>query len=540
MRALLAEMIKSEPSIVVVNPTDQSQLVLAKDPLPTNEAAFKKYFTISTETRAKKNQQHVIVGCAILSERTLKEIKFDKTRPQLMNWLDREKVFIESDSLGVVKTTTIGYITKLHPVLTNRTTLKSLLQTALEEVVIDADLAVELDPDLKDARLKAKANGDFFNPELPPFEIYKTKLTQKRDKDKVETNVLGIKSTPKKAKLLQEFFSQLASPTYYEKQIGVFVPTGAVHLLGAENYIKLIRDNNAFIHSVLSIPLGDFQHETLDIPFSLDSSTDIDQTTLLDVIAAQEWCLSIEKTTTANKVLITTTKSHLETARQWIDHTLPSIYDEHIADKIDVTTLRHLTPRRLDKPVLTAASSSYADKLKARTSNISSVTTTTKQYAKPPRPKTTPKVDINFDEKEFPLLASSASTAATPPTTSATGTASAAIPTTSASTKPYDYKAEMDRILAIIENNLKQQFATMFSQMEQRIEQLEHRLAKLEQRIEQQTTQQAANYAEQQQVNEQNTQQLSWVVENMQKFFKYTNHGQFTPSPSPLRGEGNQ
>jgi len=79
MRALLAEMIKSEPSIVVVNPTDQSQLVLAKDPLPTNEAAFKKYFTISTETRAKKNQQHVIVGCAILSEWTLKEIKFDKT-----------------------------------------------------------------------------------------------------------------------------------------------------------------------------------------------------------------------------------------------------------------------------------------------------------------------------------------------------------------------------------------------------------------------------------------------------------------------------
>jgi len=80
----------------------------------------------------------------------------------------------------------------------------------------------------------------------------------------------------------------------------------------------------------------------------------------------------------------------------------------------------------------------------------------------------------------------------------------------------------------------------MFSQMEQRIEQLEHRLAKLEQRIEQQTTQQVANYAEQQQVNEQNTQQLSWVVENMQKFFKYTNHGQFTPSPSPLCGEGNQ
>jgi len=295
MRALLAELIKTEPSIVVVNKTNQEQLVLAKDPLPTNETTFKQYFTISTETRAKKNQQHVIIGCELLSERTMKDIKFDKTRPQFMNWLDREKVFIESDTLGVIKTTTIGYITKLHPLLTNRNTLKTLLQTALEEVVIDADLAVELNPDLKEAQTKAKANGDFFNPDLPPFEIYKTKLNHGRDKEKVETNVLGIKSTIKQARLLKEFFSQLASPTYYEKQIGVFVPTGAVHLLGAANYVKLIRDNNAFIHSVMSIPLGDFQHETLDIPFSLDPSTDIEETTLLDLIAAQEWCLSIEK-----------------------------------------------------------------------------------------------------------------------------------------------------------------------------------------------------------------------------------------------------
>jgi len=119
-----------------------------------------------------------------------------------MNWLKNEQVFVEADSLGVLKTTTVGYLTKLHPLLTNRTTLKTLLQTALEEIVIDPDLAVELDPTLKDARTKAKANGDFFTPELPPFEIYKTKLHHSCDKEKVETNVLGIKSTIQQARLL--------------------------------------------------------------------------------------------------------------------------------------------------------------------------------------------------------------------------------------------------------------------------------------------------------------------------------------------------
>jgi len=88
MRTLLAELVKTEPSIVVVNSTNQGQLVIAKDPLPTNEATFKQYFMVSTKTRAKKNQQHMIIGCKLLSERTMKDIKFDKTRPQFMNWLD--------------------------------------------------------------------------------------------------------------------------------------------------------------------------------------------------------------------------------------------------------------------------------------------------------------------------------------------------------------------------------------------------------------------------------------------------------------------
>ena len=331
--------------MVVVNPNNQTQLVLSTDPLPTNEDTFKQFFTLSTDVRANKNQQHIIIGCKLLSERTLNEIKFDKTRPQFLNWLTNKKVFIESDTLGVLKTTSIGYLTQLHPLLTNRSNLKALLQTALEGVVIEAKLAVELDPTLKTAYTEANANGDTFSPELPPFEIYKTKLIHGRDKEKVETNVLGIKGTLQQARLLKEFFSQLASPAHYEKQIGIFIPTGAVHLLGAANYIQLIRENNAFIHNVATIPIGDFQHETLDIPFSLDTSTDIDQTTLLDLIGDQPWCFSIDKTTTLNKVLITTNKTQLETARTWIDEQLPIIYSQFIADKIDVTTLHHLTPR---------------------------------------------------------------------------------------------------------------------------------------------------------------------------------------------------
>jgi len=192
---------------------------------------------------------------------------------------------------------------------------------------------------LKTAQTKAKANGDFFNPEVPPFEIYKTKLTHGHDKEKVKTNVLGIKSTIQQACLLKEFFLKLASPAHYKKQIGVFVPMGAVHLLGVTNYANLICKNNVFIHSIVTIPLGNFQHKTLEIPFYLDLSMDINKTTLLELFAEQTWCLSIKKTMTPNKVLITTTKDHLAMVCKWIDVTLRTIYSQFIEDKINVTML---------------------------------------------------------------------------------------------------------------------------------------------------------------------------------------------------------
>jgi len=107
----------------------------------------------------------------------LNEIKFDKTRPQFLNWLTNKKVFIKSDALGVLKMTSIGYLTQLHPLLTNRSNLKALLQTALEDVVIDAKLVVKLDPNLKTAHTEASANGDVFTPEVPPSRSTKRNLS---------------------------------------------------------------------------------------------------------------------------------------------------------------------------------------------------------------------------------------------------------------------------------------------------------------------------------------------------------------------------
>jgi len=92
------------------------------------------------------------------------------------------------------------------------------------------------------------------------------------------------------------------------------------------SYAKLICNNNAFLQTITVIPVEDFQHVTLKILFSTNKNTDSDQTTLLDVIEEQSWCLNVEKMNTQNKILFLTIKDQLEKEHKWMDNELTTNY----------------------------------------------------------------------------------------------------------------------------------------------------------------------------------------------------------------------
>ncbi len=476
MRLLLKEMLKYDTTITIPSMCDDQQLQLQIDDVPALETEFKKFFTVTNDTRPTNTPPHVIIGCHLMSERTMREIKFDTTTTtQFIDWLKKEKIFIESDSLGITKTVTIGYLTKLHPRLTNRTFLKPLLQDFLGEATISPELACELDPSLKPKHDEIKANGDFFVPEIPPFEIYKTHITHGRDDKKIRTDLLGIKCAVDKGPLLKEFFTQISNPMELDTRVGTFLPSGTIHLIGAEAYAKLLCDNNLFLQNISTVPLGDFQHETLDIPFSTDSSTDIDAMTIAETILNQPWCLSLEKSTTANKVIIVTTKGQLTEARAWADNILPDLYTQNISDKLDVTTLKDLVPRRLDKPMITAASYNYAKQLQQRTSLVTTIPTKHNSLNRPPRSRIVKPADITYAEA---TRQSTPNQNNSPPHNTTTATATTA-PQTAA---PFDYQATLDRITKDVETtltakfdaaiaNLQKSFTTLEQKVDQKLQQ---------------------------------------------------------------------
>jgi len=401
----------------------------------------------------------------------VKEIKFDHTQTtQFMDWLKKAQIFIESDELGITRTTTIGYLTKLHSKLTNRTFLKPLLNDYLSEVIISPELACELDPSLKKLCDAAKANGDFFAPAPPPFELFKTHISYGRDDKKIRTDVLGIKCAVEQGQLLKEFFTKISNPMDLDTHIGTFIPSGTVHMIGPEAFAKLLRDNNLFLQTISTIPVGDFQHETLDIPYSVDSSTDIDATTLAETILEQPWCISLEKSTTTNKVIIVTMKGQLEAARAWTDNILLDLYKQHISAQLDVTTLQQLTPRRLDKPMITAASMTYAKQLQQRTSLVTATPTKQNPLNRPPRSCIVKPADITYAEatKQNTTNMQQKETTVTTTTTTALPAATPA--------EPFDYQATLDRITRDVETNLKAKFDAAIENLQKSFTSLEERV----------------------------------------------------------------
>jgi len=473
MRLFFKEMLKYDSTITVTSMIDDQQIQLAIDAVPALEGEFKKFFVVTNDTRPTGTPPHVIIGCNMMSEQTVREIKFDSTQmTPFMDWLKKEKIFLESDSLGITKTMTVGYLTKLHSKITNRTFLKPLLNDFLSDVILPPELACNLDPSLKQQYETAKANGDFFVPAPPPFEIFKTHISYGRDDKKIKTDVIGIKCAVEKGQLLKEFFTQMSNPMDLDTRIGTFIPSGTVHLIGTDAYAKLLCDNNLFLQNIATVPIGDFQHATLDIPYSTDNSTDIDAITLEDTILAQPWCLSLEKSTTANKVIIVTTKGQLEAARAWTDNILPDLYSQHISDKIDVTTLQKLIPRRLDKPVITAASANYAKQLQHRTSIVTATPTKQNQLNRPPRSRIVKPADITYAEatKQQETRQTCTELTATAATTN--------LPQVVNQPEPFDYQATLDRITKDVETTLKAKFDAAINNLQKSFANLEERVDK--------------------------------------------------------------
>jgi len=91
------------------------------------EDTLKKYFTYKWEKASPKQKEKVCLGCTLNGNRTLNNMKHSEKPSQFLQWLSKEKLYIEADALGIGKMKTVGYIMGIHPRLASRTHTKEQL-----------------------------------------------------------------------------------------------------------------------------------------------------------------------------------------------------------------------------------------------------------------------------------------------------------------------------------------------------------------------------------------------------------------------------
>jgi len=286
MQCFVREVMKYETNLAFYVLEDKGDILyLQYNTFPTSEKEFKQYFYIHPVPK-KSNRQMVMIGCRLLSSKKVLEIKKATMETSiLMEWLKGHHIFIEADSLGFRTIRMLGYFFFAHPNITHCTSLKGVLQEALNNICITQDKLTEIDPNAEEFyKLKAKTpeddkvledileDDDEDEPtdkydNIPPFEVYSTPVGYGTGTTRVSTRAMCIKSTAKHGKVLHELLLRMKVNQNAFPNIK-YIPVGMAATIGPTPYMNLIQQNNVYLTSVATIAVAGIQDHTLnlDIP----------------------------------------------------------------------------------------------------------------------------------------------------------------------------------------------------------------------------------------------------------------------------------
>jgi len=201
MKTLLTTMAELDPGLTVTALDGKSTLIIGKDIFPITESAFKTFFSCEWD-EANQSTTKVRLGCLINGNRTLNHLKHAQKPNKLITWLNHERIYLDADTLGISKTKTIRYLSRIHPRLTNRTHTKNKLLEVIEMTHVDVNNARKLDTSIPTENMDMTDVDDEPTVHCPPFEIFQTTIGIGPANNRSETDVIGIKCAVGKAALV--------------------------------------------------------------------------------------------------------------------------------------------------------------------------------------------------------------------------------------------------------------------------------------------------------------------------------------------------
>jgi len=409
-KTLLLTMAEHDPGLTIMSIDVKSTLRIKQENFPNTEAKFKQFFTCEWEPVKPKQKEHIQLSCMVNGNCTLNSLKHTDKPSCLIQWLTKEKVFLESDSLSMGKMKAIGYLTRIHPRIASWAHAKEKLFDILNTTFIDYTDAQKLDSSLKDSNTTMQDSDEQPMVHCPAFEIFQTTIGI-GNKPCIEMDVIGIKCQSGQAALLCEFLIQSKDTTKTQGN-GQFILAVLANIIGKETMKQIICKNNQYLKSITTtIPINGISPITLKTEIIIyEEAAEADQIkmTVYNYIMSADWCLGIEPTDCKGRYLLTTMLQELSEAHEWLDDNLKELLSEYIPQFQTFTPIEgYEYPKRGDKPRFSNQLGTYAYQLQTlHPSTNPQDSNHTDQWNRSPLHKHCPTKTqpFTFDTNKYPAL----------------------------------------------------------------------------------------------------------------------------------------
>ena len=296
----------------------------------------------------------------------MKSVKDIKFYPAVLEWLHKEHIYIDTDSIGMHKMAVVGWFTHVHTHIIHGKTVHEKILESLSQVSITNEV-LKLDASQHGNLQAANECGDEFQPTIPTFELFLTKIGSGSGKTCVVTDVIGVKCAVENFPLLCELFAQAANSEQFHYQ---FVPPCLSAEVSKETLSALIHAQNKYLNDVIGISVHGLSLEHLSSSVKCHAFADgepeqYEYHWAADILYNEHWCEGIKLTNMEDKFIILTTKSCHAEVLQFLDKGLQEMWgyiDDNNCAKLP-THPNYPIPVHEHHNAVSTAMSSYASAL---------------------------------------------------------------------------------------------------------------------------------------------------------------------------------
>jgi len=168
------------------------------------------------------------------------------------------------------------------------------------------------------------------------FKIFHTRVGYGIGTKWVATKALAIKCNVANGKILHKLliYMNINKSIFLAMQ---FVPVSMATTMGPEPYKHLICQNNAYLSTLVTIPVIGFHDTMLEFTILVNNGAPGAKLSIREILMSTNWCTQIELTQTPWCMLLITTKQNLDTRCQWLDSNLDSIFQVYLPKNPEYT-----------------------------------------------------------------------------------------------------------------------------------------------------------------------------------------------------------